>query len=574
MSERSAPDRPVTQPATAPSVPAGLGAALATLPPPWTVFRQGGFSLFDGAAGEIYGGLYLALHPEKGVALVDLAPAQPGSAVPRLRTLLRQTGLAAFTADEPPIIALALTRGEMHTVAWRLAEAFSAATPCRIKNSAWTEIAAGALVARFPHLTQVQRIEGAAVPTEPASGSAAETAFSASALGASELSERAASEARPSPVIMPATVVPLPMRDAAPREQALPHVDMLDPAPEETAQPGRKGRVALGLIAVAAAAAIAIVFLPDHAGIPFFNTPSAPAPGISAEIAPPSEATSPVPPTAAITPLTQEIPAASAPAATAQPHANFVLPPGVARLDDANNLTAVPSSPTPLAANAPPAAESAAAPATAKPAAPASTQTASTQPAATRPDSTQTANTTPPPPAKPAPSSAEVASTNAAIPAPRITKRATAKAAAKAGNAETKAASTEPTTVFVPPRANEPLTEKPQTPAVATRTERLRRRTTEPAPPAIDPEDTVTIDGLTYVKGREPRALGTVAMPPDAAGDQDETASDGAPPADAPAPAAAPPTAIAPVAAPPVSAVLSATPNVTTPQGPAPFEQR
>src|SRR5271170_5749028 len=37
---------------------AGLGAALAGLPPPWTVFRQGGISPFDTGGGEIYGGLY------------------------------------------------------------------------------------------------------------------------------------------------------------------------------------------------------------------------------------------------------------------------------------------------------------------------------------------------------------------------------------------------------------------------------------------------------------------------------------------------------------------------------------
>ena len=101
-SDQSGTGAPRTPPTITPTT--GLGAALAMLPPPWTVFRQGGLSPFDFTGGEIYGGLYIALHPERGVALVDLAPAQPARALPRLRTLLREAGLAEFSNQPAPVI--------------------------------------------------------------------------------------------------------------------------------------------------------------------------------------------------------------------------------------------------------------------------------------------------------------------------------------------------------------------------------------------------------------------------------------------------------------------------------------
>ncbi|MGH7033168.1 MAG: hypothetical protein ACREFL_05515, partial [Stellaceae bacterium] len=109
MLDKPAPYGPVALRAATPFVPAaGLGAALAALPKPWIVFRKGGFSSFE-QPGEIYGGIYIALHPQKGVVLADMVPAQPELATSRLRALLRQTGLPAFAEDEPPIAALALT---------------------------------------------------------------------------------------------------------------------------------------------------------------------------------------------------------------------------------------------------------------------------------------------------------------------------------------------------------------------------------------------------------------------------------------------------------------------------------
>lgn len=168
MTEKSVRHRRVKQRVIAPFVPvAGLGTHLAALPAPWTVFRQSKFSLFDGGHGEIYGGIYVVLHPEKGIALVDLAPAEPATALPRLRALLRETSFAPFSLDEPPLIAVALTGGDFGAVAERLSEVFSATAPCLIEDRGWSEIAISALASRYSELVRVQRAESAASAPAP-----------------------------------------------------------------------------------------------------------------------------------------------------------------------------------------------------------------------------------------------------------------------------------------------------------------------------------------------------------------------------------------------------------------------
>ena len=171
MPETSEPDNSATLariPAFRPTD--GIGAALATLDPPWIILRQGGFSpwiilrqggfsLFDGERGEIYGGIYIALHPAKGVALVDLAPADPETALPQLRKLLHAARREEDPMAQVPLVAVSLTREDLAAAEDRLSEAFARATPCAIEDGSWIEIASKALASRFPELMHVQRAE-------------------------------------------------------------------------------------------------------------------------------------------------------------------------------------------------------------------------------------------------------------------------------------------------------------------------------------------------------------------------------------------------------------------------------
>lgn len=168
MPEKTAPEAPAPQRVIASFVPVGgLGVALASLQTPWAVFRQSGFSLSDGARGEIYGGIYIALHPEKGIALVDLTPAEPANALPRLRQLLRATRVEAFLHDEPPLLGVALKRSDLEIAGKCLYDAFAGAAPCAIKDANWTGIAVNALAAQYAELTQVMAAAPAETPPAP-----------------------------------------------------------------------------------------------------------------------------------------------------------------------------------------------------------------------------------------------------------------------------------------------------------------------------------------------------------------------------------------------------------------------
>ena len=397
MLNKTAPYGPVTARAATPFVPAaGLGAALAALPQPWLVYRKGGFSSFE-QPGEIYGGIYIALHPAKGIVLADMVPAQPGLAISRLRALLHQTGLPAFAEDEPPLVALTLTRGELPNLAARLDEAFAAA-PCRIDDPNWTAAAVNALATRFPYLRPVQRVEGGALSLEPVA----------------EI--RVPAALRPGTALVPRAGG---VDESNAHGQARSYARSRSRSKEEPRQ-GRAGRYVLGGAAAALALA-AIALLPRYARDLIDGSPPPQAPKFSAQIAPPPLAPTPVPDTAAITPMQQN-----------------VIPPA--------NLAPVPSM------------DEAAVPAE-----------------------------KPPVPAMPA--------------APtRTVKR---KEAAR----QTKTAEREPTTVYVPPHADTPAQaaeQKPKKAAIAARPDR-QRRTVEASPPALD--NTITVDGLTYIKGREPHAL-------------------------------------------------------------------
>ena len=563
-SDQSGTGAPRTPPTITPTT--GLGAALAMLPPPWTVFRQGGLSPFDFTGGEIYGGLYIALHPERGVALVDLAPAQPARALPRLRTLLRAAGLAAFSIDPPPVIALVLTRDELRSAALRLGKAFEAAP--LIKNRTWAKVAVAALIARFPDLMQVQR--GGDASTAPETEAEAEAAPPSETAEAIPMPPAAAAPPQPAPPAPPQPAAsqpaqpqqrapqdrepqrrepqprepqprearpataraaaapirltadePITARDPAPRAYSQapvrPALDEHDPDPPSAAWYRGSRRLIQGVVAVGGLAAAAVILLLlRHAGVAIPDSGAPPASNVSVQIAPTSPpapaATAAAPPSApapaapSLAPAPEQAATTPPPASVAPPDA--VPPPAVPPPAQPDNSLAAQPAPAPAVSAMPPsdtAAPSSAAVAPSPPAAP---------PPASTPAPPQTANIAPPAaaPAKPA----------AEPPSPPLVTAPVAKA--KAPKAAT-------------PPADASLTAKPaakkappaETPTVATREDRARRRAAEQ--PVIPPEDTVTIDGMTYVKGREPHLLGSAptTTPPDAGA---------SPPSAAPPPAA------------------------------------
>ncbi len=438
---------------------AGLGAALARLPPPWTVFRQGGISPFDTGGGEIYGGLYIALHPERGIALVDVEPAQPAKALPRLGALLRETGLPEFAGAAPPAIALSLTRADVPLASLRLGKAFEAAP--FIKSPTWTKVVGAALMARFPDLKQLQRAGGTASASELADEGAAVAALAAAAAApAAPVAAPAPAEAPRTPAFVAATPAAAaatpPARTPAPRLTAgdpmssggatpprfvRPSMDSLESEPGEWRSRLPRGRLMQAVVVIAVLAAVALFLLPLRHSVQPGTEPTMPPPApASVQVTPPPQPAQP--------------PAATGQAATPAP-ASAPLP-----------GTAVPAA-------APPPTD----------------QTAGSAPAA--------------PPAPPAPrvqmpAQAPAPPAQTAIVAPPSVP--SLKAPLPLGKAPQPAAI---------PAKKPPKAETPQT---ATKEERPRKKEADQQPTA-NPEDTVTVDGVTYIKGREPHALGGGVVP-------------------------------------------------------------
>jgi hypothetical protein len=112
-----------------------LGAALAELPAPWKVLRNRRARGVDGPPWV----KYIAFHPEKGIALVDLLPAQPDAAIAPLDEFLTRTGFAAFSQADPPIVAAALAERDITGIGDCLADAFAGASRCGITTANWID---------------------------------------------------------------------------------------------------------------------------------------------------------------------------------------------------------------------------------------------------------------------------------------------------------------------------------------------------------------------------------------------------------------------------------------------------
>lgn len=125
-----------------------LGAALLALHGPWTVLRDA-----DAADGENgFGASFVAFHPEKGIALVGLAPARLSASVTWLRVILIHAGGGAFTVREPPIAPVPLSREEIPNACSRVEASFADMPGCSIPRKDWPRQAIAALAAEHVRL--------------------------------------------------------------------------------------------------------------------------------------------------------------------------------------------------------------------------------------------------------------------------------------------------------------------------------------------------------------------------------------------------------------------------------------
>lgn len=140
-------------------VAAQLREALAGLPAPWVVLANRRASGADGPPWV----RFLALHPEKGIALVDTEAAE--AAVAPLEDFLARTGFPALQAGSMPIVPVAVGAGEVAVVGDLLDAAFGQAHPA-LGNQSWCEAVVELLLAA-PDLMLAQLRRGAR-QTQPA----------------------------------------------------------------------------------------------------------------------------------------------------------------------------------------------------------------------------------------------------------------------------------------------------------------------------------------------------------------------------------------------------------------------
>jgi hypothetical protein len=150
------------------AVPSGralrkLDAALTGLPTPWRVLRNRRARAADGPPWT----KYMALHPAKGIALIDLFPANPHAAIAPLDEFLARTGFLAFSRGDPPIVAIALTERDVGDFANCLSNGFATAQPCGIQNPNWADAVVDLLVSTPGLLlTPLDRKSNRAMPSD------------------------------------------------------------------------------------------------------------------------------------------------------------------------------------------------------------------------------------------------------------------------------------------------------------------------------------------------------------------------------------------------------------------------
>lgn len=121
-------------------VAAQLREALAALPAPWVVLANRRVSGADGPPWV----RFLALHPAKGIALVDTSAAEAATAP--LEDFLARTGFPALQPGALPVVPVAIGPDEIATVADVLESVFAEAQPS-IGNPNWCDAVVELLLA-------------------------------------------------------------------------------------------------------------------------------------------------------------------------------------------------------------------------------------------------------------------------------------------------------------------------------------------------------------------------------------------------------------------------------------------
>jgi len=82
---------------------------------------------------------YVLFHGERGIALLDFAPAHPSRGIKPLKAFLAEEGFAGRYRGELPVVAVELSPETILDVGTLIAEAFAAAPPCTIRDAGWCE---------------------------------------------------------------------------------------------------------------------------------------------------------------------------------------------------------------------------------------------------------------------------------------------------------------------------------------------------------------------------------------------------------------------------------------------------
>jgi surface antigen len=164
---------------------AALTRTLAALPDDWTLLcaRQ----LGDEPSCTVDAVL---IHPEIGLALIDLAPGEPGTAVAALREQLEHEGFAQYFPGELPIVALSIPAAAVDEAGERLADAFDAAPRLSITDVDWADAVIELLL--VPNDMAMAGPEEAAAPAAAASEEMVEEDEEAEAAFAAESMVRSA----------------------------------------------------------------------------------------------------------------------------------------------------------------------------------------------------------------------------------------------------------------------------------------------------------------------------------------------------------------------------------------------
>lgn len=111
-----------------------LDGMLAGLPDDWTVLRERRVGGLHGAYAD-----FVLVHPQIGVAVVDLVPGDPQPAVDALRRHLGRERFSEFYQGFLPVVGLSIADAEIASVGDRLAEAFERLPELDIADGEWAE---------------------------------------------------------------------------------------------------------------------------------------------------------------------------------------------------------------------------------------------------------------------------------------------------------------------------------------------------------------------------------------------------------------------------------------------------